>query len=314
MLHHYLALGFAVVCLSQAAALARLAQAPPEVIGFWRLLGAAILLGAWSLIRGRSLEATPPTESAFQQPSMRLSPVSLSVLSGMCFFLHLWSFTFAAQHTSILHCMLLFSTHPLWTAGIARWAHSDPLPSQAWLSYLLFFAGIWILFSGSDGATSMHTQDSLTFTLWGYTVLWGDLAAAASAVTYSGYLLIGKPARLQIGNLPYTLRVYAVAVAMFALVAIFHGTSLLNSLHFYPTGLAIFGLIVFPTLCGHFLFSYLMKWLNLHLMSLTKLSEPALAGLLAWVIWGDQLGWNSLAALVLAAMALWLLLRSAKTL
>ncbi|HMW58123.1 MAG TPA: hypothetical protein PKA91_00605, partial [Leptospiraceae bacterium] len=71
----------AIVSLGHASLFARAAQAPPEVVGFWRMSGAALILFPFAL----------------RYANVNRKQILLSFIAGFFFFIHLWTFIFAAQ-------------------------------------------------------------------------------------------------------------------------------------------------------------------------------------------------------------------------
>ncbi len=68
--------------------------------------------------------------------------------------------------------------------------------------------------------------------------------------------------------------------------------------------LAVFGLVLLPTLLGHLSFSYLMNFMNLSLMSCGKLIEPVLASIIAFYLFGEVLSAQAIIAFFFTASAL----------
>ncbi|PIS10827.1 MAG: hypothetical protein COT73_07255, partial [Bdellovibrio sp. CG10_big_fil_rev_8_21_14_0_10_47_8] len=124
----------AIVSLSQAANLVRLAQAPALMIGFWRLLGAGLIMFGLKWLNSRrqnqSFLEYPPRETW-----------RWTFLSGSLFFVHLWTFFVAAQTTSIATCMILFASNPIFTA-IGSWIFlKDRFEKRHGVAFALAFTG-----------------------------------------------------------------------------------------------------------------------------------------------------------------------------
>lgn len=263
-----------ILSLSQAANLVRLAAAPPLMIGFWRILGSAlIMLGLhfWQ---------------AQRKSKPFLTQVSLSVwtwtlASGTFFFLHLWTFFFAAQNTTIANCMVIFAINPLFTA-VGSWLFlNDRFERRHGFAFLLAFLGIYALAS-----QNLNWQTGLP----------GDLSALASAALFSGYLISSKKARLHLNTEQFTGLIYLWAAALFLTFALSKNIPLLD----YPsiTWWAVAGNILIPTLLGHVLFTYLLKFFNINWMSCGKLLEPGLSALVAYFAFNEGLKPGTLVAFV----------------
>jgi len=267
-----------VLCLSQPANLARLARAPIEAIGFWRLLLAAAALAPWALatLRGR-------------RPRPRA--LALSALCGVLFFAHLWTFIYAALHTKVANCMILFSVHPVLTAAGARLFYGERVRGRLAVAYLLAAAGVGVLVRGSAGLDPA--------------LLRGDLSALGSAACFTAYVLAGRSAREEVPNELFACLVYALAGGLFLATALLRGVPLSG----YPaaTWLAVAGLAFGVTLVGHAGFTSLYGRFSLAFLSCAKLVEPVLGALTASVIFREGLSGRAAAAFALAGAAVVLL-------
>ncbi|MFZ4405533.1 MAG: DMT family transporter, partial [Pseudobdellovibrionaceae bacterium] len=215
----------ALICLSQSPTLIRWAHAPAEIIGFWRLLVSALLFAPW--VQWRQLNG---------------KKLMLCLGSGVFFFLHLWTFSLAAQNTAIANAMIIYSVNPLFTALGAYLFFKEKFTPRLGLAYIFAFLGIYYLVS-----------HSLEFSP---TSVRGDIYALISAPLFACFILLGQKMRKQLGVVTFSFVTYASTSVLFGCVALFHQISLTN----YPqqTWIAIAGTIVLPTLLGHSLITYLL--------------------------------------------------------
>ena len=127
-------------------------------------------------------------------------------------------------------------------------------------------------------------------------------SALASAVFFVGYLLFGKKIRQSVANTSYSVVIYLTASLFFG------ATALLQNYQFtdYPgtTWLAIGASILLPTLLGHALFTYLMKFMNINLMTCGKLIEPAISSITAYFLFAEHLSDNTVVAFFLMSTAI----------
>lgn len=257
----YLLLGVAILCLSQPANLVRWAQAPIEAVGFWRLFLAAAALSpfAWSRRAGWL--------------SLSSRDRGLTLAAGVFFFIHLWTFFYAAKHTRVANCALAFSVHPLFTAAGA-WAFFGERPTARLLAaYLLAGVGLGGLVSGSVAFEAG--------------ALAGDLSAVLSAALFSGYVLCGRRVRERLDNAVYASAVFVTAASLFLAAGLARGAAFAG--YAADTWAAIAGLALGVTLGGHALFTYLFRFLSVNLLSLAKLLEPIGAAVVAYWAFGEAL-------------------------
>jgi drug/metabolite transporter (DMT)-like permease len=266
-------LAFAILCVSQPANFIRWARAPIEVLGFWRLALAAAALSPWVWKRRAIWRKIGPARA------------SMTALAGALFFIHLWTFVYAVQHTSVARCMILFSTHPLWTGAGAWLFFGEAVTSRLLAAYALAGAGMLTLFAGAAASAPA--------------ALAGDASALVSAVTFSAYVLAARRARETLDNVSFSAAAYLTAAALFWACG---EAKQLEWLAYPPsTWAAIGALAAVVTLGGHALFTHLLSQMNVNLLSCAKLLEPPLAALGARLAFGEPLTGRSVAAFALVA-------------
>ncbi len=282
---YYLLFFIAIASLSQSANITRLADAPALMIGFWRLLGASLCMMALHAFMSRK-----NWQNFFQK--VNLSTWIWTFTSGFFFFVHLWTFFLAAQTTSIANCMVLYSCNPIFTATGSWLLLKDKVEKRHIVSFLLAFSGIALL-----------AGDHLDFSQ-GMT---GELSAILSALLYSAYILTGKKARLHMHNEQFTCTIYLWGALLFFTIGSFKGVQWLG----YPslTWWAIAGYILFPTLLGHALFTYLLKYLNINWMSCGKLLEPGMSAFVASLAFHEEMQGRTVIAFLLTLLASFVLLQ-----
>ncbi len=279
---YYLLYFIAILSLSQAANLTRWAHAPVSFIGFWRMFLASLIIGVAFMQQKGWLEIN----------KINKKQKILVFFSGFFLLIHFYTYFYAAQNTKIANCMIIFALNPLFIAGATIWLLKEKITWQLILAYILAAIGIFQLVAGNIQFKS---------TSWA-----GDLSAFISAIFFAGYIVTGRMLRPHMSNISYTFSIYMIATAGFALLALTQ-----NSLSpSYPTTtwIAIAGLVLGPTLLGHFLFSYLMKHLNINFMSCGKLAEPILASFLALLIFHETIEPKAYAAFTCACLSIFILI------
>lgn len=115
--------------------------------------------------------------------------------------------------------------------------------------------------------------------------LWGDLLAFLGAIFVAGYVLMGRELRGGMSLLPYTFLVYGTATLVLLLL------NLAFSSTFYPysamTWVWFTCLAIIPTIFGHSLFNWALKYVKAAVVSVSILGEPIGATLLALLIFGE---------------------------
>lgn len=269
VMFHLLLYFVAILSLSQAGNLVRLANAPAEVIGFWRLLSAAIIILPLAWYKGDLKHLLKKSKE-----------IKFVLLTGVLFFLHLWSYFYSVQNTKIANSMIIFATNPLFTALGASLIFKEKFTKRLALAYLLAFTGIFQLIKHH-----LNFDPELNK---------GNLSALISALFFSGYILSSNQSRKFFSNSSFAFLKYLVTACLFGITAWLTQVSFTE----YPsiTWMAIAGTVVFPTLLGHALFTYLLKFLNINWMSCGKLIEPVLSAAVAFFLFNENLSLSTLLA------------------
>lgn len=275
-----------LVGLSLSPFLFRSAHAPIELVGFWRLVFSAIVLSPVLMYhREHPFQRVKPTLWA------RKSLNVFVLLSALFFFAHMATYFYAMQTTRIANGMILYSTNPLWVA-LGNWLFfKQKLTARVLVSYALAMSGIVVLMQDSFGA--------------GAGLLRGDASALLTAFLFAGYILTGKAARANTSNSTYAFFVYLVSGGLFGVYTLLNGTPFLGWPS--PMWLATAGLVVFPTLLGHALFTWLMKFMDINKMTCGKLLEPVIAAVLAAWMYGEDLSTRTVGAFLLTSLGVLLL-------
>lgn len=276
---HTLLYFLALFSLSTSANWAKLSSMPVDVLGFYRLGLASVLLGAWLLFIKRP--ALPKLDKK----------VLWIVLSGFFFFLHLWTFKYAAKNTTISNSMIIFSSNPVWASLGAVLFFNEKLNLRLFAAYILAFSGVYVLVA--PGFQAGHQFNS------------GDISSFFSAILYALYMLTGKKARTYFENKFYALIQYAVCgLCFFALTQWNHSplTGYNN-----VTWFALAGIIALPTFFGHFSLTYLVQYMNLSVLTCGKLIEPIMASIIAAYVFNEHLGATAPFAFLLTSLAVLIL-------
>lgn len=277
---HTLLYFLALFCLSTSPNWAKLNQMPVEILGFYRLSIAAGLLGLYLMYRQGWKFKVSADKSLFWP-----------LLSGVFFFLHLWTYKYAAKNTSISNTMIIFSSNPIWASLGAIVFFRERYEKRLILAYMLAFAAIYLLVAEQFQLVHSFNQ--------------GDLSAVFSALFYAAYMLAGKRARQQFQNLVYAFVQYSIAALLFLVCVGWQGQAF--SGYDATSWLAVGGLILMPTLLGHLSLTYLVNHMNLSLMTCGKLIEPVLASVIAFYIFNERLSAMAWFSFLLTAMAVLIL-------
>jgi len=260
VLRRNLSLVIAVVAVSWAAIFIRLAEAPPLVSAFYRMAFAVLFLSPFAL-----------SPFLAELKVIRRRELSLTILSGFLLGIHFALWFTSLFYTTISNSVVLVTTQPIFVA---------------FLSLLLLkerIGAIQLLGIGSaiiGGALIAGGDLSL-----GREYLFGDLLALGGAVAAGSYMLCGRIVRQRMNLLPYIFFVYLLATLVLGVLCVIYG----ESLYPYPklTFLWFVLLALVPTIIGHTLYNWILKYLKAHLVATTILGEPLGASFLAFLIFAE---------------------------
>lgn len=256
----YTVLALAVATVSFASLFIRLSHAPPLPIATYRMGFATLILAAalvatdrqaWRGLHGREW--------------------GLCLLSGFCLALHFGTWVTSLSYTSVASSTVLVSMQPLFVMAGSHFLYRERVPRLALAAAALAVAGSALIGGGDFGT--------------GGRALWGDLLAFTGSITVAGYMLIGRLLRQQMSLLAYTVPVYA-SCTLFLILGCLFGDQPLTP---YPPGewLLFLALAVVPTIGGHTLFNYTLRYLAAHVVSISTLGEPVGASLLVLGFLGE---------------------------
>jgi drug/metabolite transporter (DMT)-like permease len=245
--------------ISFAAIFVRLAlPAPPIVTGFYRMLFAGALLGAWIVCTGRGQRL--PWRTAL-----------LALAAGACFGGDLAFWNTAIVKTSVANATLLVNTTPLHVGLFSLLAWKESLGRAFVLGAALAFGGAALLL-GSDVAQG---------------ALEGDLLALVAALFYSAYLLLMKAVRGSADAVPALFLACLGAAAALGTTALLRGDAFSG----FPASswAAFVGAALVSQLLGVLCIVWVLRYARATFASVALLAQPLGTAALGWVILGEAL-------------------------
>lgn len=137
--------------------------------------------------------------------------------------------------------------------------------------------------------------------------LYGDLLSFLGTIAVVIHLLLGQDLRRRVTSFVYNFAVFLVAGLCLALYNWGAGHSFTD----YPVREWVIFLLmaVVPTVLGHMLFNWLLRYVNATSISMSILGEPVGASLLAWIMLGEVMTTLQIAACVLLLTGVGLFLK-----
>jgi drug/metabolite transporter (DMT)-like permease len=118
--------------------------------------------------------------------------------------------------------------------------------------------------------------------------LWGDILAFIGAFMISLYILIGRSLRSRLSLFPYVFVVYGTSALFLLLINLAGHTPLYP----YPglDWILFFALAIVPTIFGHTVFNWVLRYVKAAVVSVSILGEPVGATLMAYIVFKESPG------------------------
>lgn len=258
----YLALFLGVVAISTSAIFVKLSDAPSPIIATYRLIFSVVLtlpLLFWN--RGAIGEIL----------RMPRKQWLLCALSGAFLASHFLLWFESLNYTSVASSTVLVTLQPLFAFVGGYFFFGEKVRPLALAGGLLAIVGSFVIGWGDFQVGGM--------------ALWGDILALSGAATVTGYWLIAQYIRQYLSSFSYTLVVYSFT----SIILVAYDLALGYSLTGYSAENWgwFFCLALFPTLLGHSILNWIIKWLNTTTISMGILGEPVGTAILAYFILGE---------------------------
>lgn len=262
MINPYFALVIGVVTVSFSAILVRLASAPSGVIAFYRLLFTVLLLLPVFLIK-----------YSHEMKLMHRKDLLLAMVAGVFLAFHFILWFESLNYTTVASSTVLVTLQPLFAFVGAFLFFKERFSAKVLASGIVAIIGSIIISWGDFRISGL--------------ALWGDMLALIACALVTGYLLMGQTVRRRISSITYTFIVYAFStLTLFIYVLLAQ-----QPLEGYPSSDWVYFILlaIFPTLLGHSLFNWSLKWLSTTTISMAILMEPVDATILAYFLFDEQI-------------------------
>ena len=274
-----LILAIALVSVSTSSIIARfLPDLSSIVIALWRLIFASVAVWLYSFFK--------------PQININKPNLTLFILSGFLLGLHFICFYQAVKLTSIANATLLGITAPLFTLIIERFVFKRKFKKIVFVGFIIALFGTVMItgfkFSLADAS--------------GVGKMYGLSAALCIALVY----LIANKIRIETSTVSYTRLLYLIAAMFLFVIASASGENIFELNRSDLLWLLALGL--FPTILGHSLLYYGIKFTSPTIIASIPLGEPIIASILAWLIFVEKVPMITLAGGVLILCGIYLII------
>jgi drug/metabolite transporter (DMT)-like permease len=284
----YLSSVLAVVGFSLAGPLLRLRSDALGSLGiaFWRLaLTTAVTAGIWAVLsrRGRRIRS-------MSLPGARPA-LGAAIASGAFLAIHFGAWIASLDYIPVAASVVLVNTMPIFAALLSRFFLREPLHGTQWIGLALALLGaLWIVAPGFEfldpdpnaapramaGEGAFDPADRIP----------GALLAILGAVCGAAYFVCGRTARRSLGLWNFVTLTYGIASGVLLLACLLSHEKLWP----FPAsdGLVLAGLVIGPTLLGHTVVNWVIRWVPASIVNSISLGEPLVAGVWAYFLFGES--------------------------
>ncbi|WNS74704.1 DMT family transporter [Bacillus sp. DTU_2020_1000418_1_SI_GHA_SEK_038] len=278
----YVALAIGVLSVSTSAILVKVSSAPSGVIAFYRLLFTVLFMLPIFLIK--------------YVPELRLITRRdwlFSIIAGVFLAFHFILWFESLNYTSVASSTVLVTLQPLFAFVGTYFFFKEKFSLKAIISSVIAVLGSVVISWGD-------------FKISG-SALFGDILALIACALITANLLFGQDVRKRLSLVTYTFIVYSISTITLFIYVIIKQEPLLP----YPTSDWVYFILLalFPTLMGHTIFNWSLKWLSTSTISMAILFEPVGAALLAYYLLQESVSWSQIigGCIIIIGVSLFLL-------
>ncbi|RAK18716.1 threonine/homoserine efflux transporter RhtA [Anoxybacillus vitaminiphilus] len=259
LLKPYLALFVGALSISTSAILVKWVAAPAAVTAFYRLFLTVLFMTPFFIKYIPEMSGITKRDWLF------------SIISGVLLAFHFILWFESLNYTSVTSSVVLVTLQPLFAFVGGYVFFKERLTVGALLSGLLAITGS-VIISWGDFRVSGKA-------------LFGDLLALLACAMVTGYWLFGQDLRKRLSLMTYTYVVYGVSSMTLLLYVLAFRYSLFS--YSQTDWLCFILLAIVPTLLGHSLMNWSVKWVSAVTVSMSILFEPVGASILAYFLLGE---------------------------
>lgn len=240
----------------------RLSEVGPAATAFWRtMLATPVLLILWMVLRQKG----ELSQSA---------DIKGLILASLFFAADLLCWHSSITLTKVANAALFVNLAPLLVALFSWSVYGERFSRRFWTGLFIAIAGAALVVGSSFEASSERLK--------------GDLLGILTAVFYAGYILSVDRLRHKHSTLCVTTFVTLGSTIPLLIGALLIGERIIPS-NVY-SWVPLVGLALGPQILGQGAIAFSLAFLPAAFSAVTLLLQPVVAGMLAWYLFGEELG------------------------
>ncbi len=246
---------------SLSSIIIRFSEAPALVISAYRMLFTSLML---------LIPVMFNSHSEFKRITKK--EYGLCILSGIFLALHFATWISSIKMTTVANSTILVSCSPIFVALANYFITKEKLGRKMAVGISMSLAGTIIIAMGASKESASN-------------MMLGNILAFLGAIFVAGYLVLGGVARKSLSAGTYVLIVYFVSTVVLFIMCIASGIPVYP---YSPKEFILFAaLAFFCSILGHTVYNYMVKYVSSTLISVSTLSEPIFASILALLIFNE---------------------------
>jgi drug/metabolite transporter (DMT)-like permease len=251
---------FGVICGSTAVIMIKASTEHPFLVASYRLFIAAAVLFPFFWRDLRSFSGN----YGWRQ-------LGWSAIPGVLLAIHFMSWVVGARLTAVASASLIINLTPVAMPFFVFFLFQERINRKEVLGTLFTLSGLGVL-----GWSSLRVSQS-NFV--------GDLICLGSMLAFAAYLALGRHNGQRLSLWLYMVPLYTIAGVICLVLAL----PFINPIKPYAARevLLFIGLGLIPTVFGHTILNYSLKFFRGQVVSVSNLSQPVFAGVLGFLIFGE---------------------------
>jgi len=248
-----------VLSISLSPIVARALESSATVIAFWRMFLSSFFLWAYSLV--------------YYNNYQKLSSANQirTILSGIFLGVHFLLFFQAVKITTIANATFLGTLAPFFTLIIELIFFKRNYRKIIYLGLIIALVGIILVLINDFDMSSKYTL--------------GNIYAILCSLSIAISLLITEKVRDTAGTLEYTRMLYGIAALTILIIGSLYTDTFVVNQKIEILGFIFLALV--PTILGHNIFIYCLKYTTPTIVGTVPLGEPVIASIIAIFLFNE---------------------------
>ena len=274
-----------LLSISLSPIIARSLNSSATIISFWRMFLAASFLWGYSIFYFKNLKGLSRSNQV------------RTFLSGILLGIHFLLFYQAVKITTIANATFLGTLAPFFTLII------EILLFKRSYKKIIYF-GLCVALTGTVLVLINNFDLSSRYTL-------GNIYAVLCSLCISISFLIAEKVRNTEGTIEYTRMLYGVAALTIFLIGSFYTETFVVFEKLEIVGFIFLALV--PTILGHNIFYYCLKFTTPTIVGTVPLGEPIFASIIAFFLFNELISLNTAIGGALCIYGIFIILKNRST-